>query len=286
MDFYDGNTLIESLSAEPYTATLTAPAAGEHNLRAVVTDDNGKKGDAFCMVNNATSESSYSLIQTFKVEGCVPQNWSVSNGSSTRVGGGLPYSNGCRILRFTNATRDFEYGLLVQNPTGSEKGAWAKFGDKNARSSMMLHTGRYALRYKLCNWNKAEFTPITIAIENLNGEAVASEVYTPTVNIGGNTGNKFSGVKVQTFEFDIPETGDYVVVFYADAAKNADFVLGLANLQAKSFTETGIKATNALQSGEKGCFDLSGRKITESQVTNGTLKPGLYIIDRHKVVVK
>ena len=286
MDFYDGNTLIESLSTEPYTATLTAPAAGEHNLRAVVTDDNGKKGDAFCMVNNATSESSYSLIQTFKVEGCVPQNWSVSNGSSTRVGGGLPYSNGCRILRFTNATRDFEYGLLVQNPTGSEKGAWAKFGDKNARSSMTLHTGRYSLRYKLCNWNKAEFTPITIAIENLNGEAVASEVYTPTINIGGNTGNKFSGVKVQTFEFDIPETGDYVVVFYADAAKNADFVLGLANLQAKSFTETGIKATNALQSGEKGCFDLSGRKITESQVTNGTLKPGLYIIDRHKVVVK
>ena len=290
VDFYDGNTLKESLSAEPYLATLTALSAGEHTLRVVVTDDQGKKGDAWSLVNYATSENSYSLIQTFRAEGVVPQNWSVSNGSSTRIGGGLPYTSGCRILKFTNATRDFEYGLLVQNPTGVEKGAWAKFGDKNARSTMTLHSGHYVLRYRLCNWNRPEFSPVTIAIEKTNGEAVASQVFTPTVNIGGKASNKFSGVKVQTFEFDIPETDDYVLVFYTDDAKNADFILSLANIQANEFTETSIKGIDNLNIDnlqfEKGCFDLSGRKIDESKISNGSLKPGLYIIDHRKVIIK
>ena len=37
---------------------------------------------------------------------------------------------------------------------------------------------------------------------------------------------------------------------------------------------------------EKGCFDLSGRKIDESKISNGSLKPGLYIINQRKVVIK
>ena len=132
--------------------------------------------------------------------------------------------------------------------------------------------------------------PITIAIEKTDGEAVASQVFTPTVNIGGKASNKFSGVKVQTFEFDIPETDDYVLVFYTDDAKNADFILSLANIQANEFTETSIKGIDNLNIDnlqfEKGCFDLSGRRIDESKISNGSLKPGLYIINHRKVIIK
>ena len=286
MEFYDGNTLIESLSAEPYQATLTAPGAGEHELRAVAIDENGKKGDTWSVVNYISSNTSSSLIQNFRAEGAVPQNWCVSNGTTTRIGGGLPFTSGCRIMRFTNSTRGFDYGLLVQNPSGIEKGAWAKFGVKEARSTMTLHAGQYVLRYKMCNWNRPEFSPVTLAIEKPDGEEVASQVYTPTVNIGGSTGNKFSGVSLQTFEFDIPETGDYVLVCYTDAAKNADFVLSLANLQANQFTETAVRTISQSPSGQNSSFDLSGRKIAESQLKNGSLKPGVYIIDHHKVVIK
>ena len=281
VDFYDGNTLQESLSEAPYQATLKALAAGKHDLRVVVTDDKGKTGEASCLLNYAASNANYSLIQTFRSEGVVPQNWYVSNGSVERVGSGLPFTNGPRILRFTNSTRGFEYGLLVLNPTGNEKAAWAKFGDKTARSSLTLHAGHYALRYRLCNWNKPEFTPVTLAIENLSGQEVASQVYTPTINIGGNTGNAFATVTVQTFEFDIPETGDSVLVFFADAVKNADFVLGLANLQAVSFVDTGIKAIDNMQSRKDRCFDFSGRRLSQQN-----LKQGLYIIDGRKVAIK
>ena len=285
MDFYDGKTLIDSLSATPYTVTLPTPKAGKHSLRVEATDDKGKTAQASCLVNYATSTSTYSLHQTFKVEGAVPQNWYVSSGSTKRVGGGLPYTNGPRILRFTNTSKAFEYGLLVLNATTKAKAAWAKFGDKSGRSYLTLHAGRYALKYKLCNWNQPNFTPVTIAIEDLNGQEVASQTYTPTVNIGGDVSKKFTGVVQQTMEFDIPETGDFVIVFYADAAKNADFVLGQATIQALAFTATGIREIdngNGNNNGNgNGCYDLNGRRLSKE-----SLKPGLYIIDGHKVAIK
>jgi len=280
MEFYDGKKLIDSLKTAPYTLTLTEPASGKHNMRVVATDSKGKTGEASCLVNYASSKSTYSLIQTFKAEGVVPQNWYVSNGSVKRVGGGLPFTSGCRILRFTSTTKGFEYGLLVQNATTKAKAAWAKFGDETGRSTMTLHSGHYALRYKICNWNQPTFSPVTIAIEDANGNEVASQVYTPTVNIGNNTANKFS-CALQTFEFEIPETGNYVITFYADAAKNADFVLGLANIQAKDFVTTGIENVNTSTHTSKDnyFFDLSGRQIANPQ-------RGLYIKNGKKVVIK
>ena len=288
VEFYDGNTLLETLTAQPYTATLTAPQAGQHELRVVVTDTNGKKGESSCVVNCVAS-TNYDMIQTFTTDGIVPQNWYVCNGKIKRVGGGLPYSNGCRLLHFTNTKRGFEYGLLVQNPGGKEKKAWAKFGDNAARSYMTLHAGHYSIKSRVCNWDQPDFTSVTYTIEDLNGQEMASKTFTPTVNIGGDTSNSFSGGRGQTFDFDIPETGEYVFTVYTDAVKNADFVLGMSTIQAKSFVTTGIKEINTnsekVQSKKSGCYDLSGRKVSESNTTDG-LKPGIYIINGRKTVIR
>ena len=282
VDFYDGKKLIDSLKASPYQVTLTAPASGKHNLRVEVTDDNGKKASASCLVNYATTQLSYNLLQNNKTEGAVPPSWYASNGSTKRIGGGLPYADGPRILRFTNSTKAFEYGLLVQNATTREKAAWAKFGVKTARSTLTLHAGHYVVRYKVCNWNQPSFTPVTLAIENVDGLEVASKTVTPTVNIGGNTGNKFSGVQQQTLEFDITENGDYVIVFYTDAVRNADFVLGSINIQASSYVPTGITEQPADDTRRPSAvYDLSGRKLSAEQ-----LKRGLYIIDGRKTVIR
>ena len=230
------------------------------------------------------------MIQTFTTEGIVPQNWYVSNGKVKRAGGGLPFTSGCRLLRFTNESRGFEYGLMVQSPSGREKTAWARFGDKGARSHMTLHAGKYTLLSRVCNWNQPEFTKVIYAIEDLNGQEVATKTFKPTINIGGNTGNKFSGGRGQSFEFDIPQTGEYVLSLYTDAVTNADFVLGMATLQAKSFYESGIKEINdypaSATSGKHGCFDISGRKIAEGKASAGQLKPGIYIIDGRKIIIR
>ena len=219
----------------------------------------------------------------------MPQDWYVSNGSSKRVGGGLPYTDGPRLLRFTNSVRAFEYGLLVQNITTKEKAAWAKFGDKSGRSQLTMHPGRYILRYKLCNWNNPEFAPVTIAIEDSNGQEVASVTYTPNVNIGGKTTERLTGVGQQTFEFDIPEKGDYVIVFYADAARNADFVLGQASILAKEYGTTDINLltpdtpSSTRHLSDQTIYDLQGRKVQEFK---GSKAKGVYIQGGKKYVVK
>ena len=279
--FYDGNTFLDSLKEAPYTTTIKNPTSGKHNVRAVAFDENGKTAESSCLINYAQPTSAYSLIQNFKAEGCVPQDWYVGNGTAKRIGGGLPFTAGNRILRFTNATKGFEYGLLIQNTVGKEKSAWAKFGDKTARSTMTLYGGHYLFRYKICNWNQPSFSPVTIVIEDTNGNEIASQVYTPTSNIGNNTGNKFTAT-LQTFEFDIPETGNYVLAIYANSTKNSDFVLGQAYIQSKSFLPTGI--TNVSKDNKKnssGAYDLSGRRVNEEQ-----LKSGLYIINGRKTLVR
>ena len=280
--FYDGSTFLDSLKEAPYITTIKNPQSGKHNLRAVAFDEKGKTAESLCLVNYAsTTTTSYSLTQNFKAEGYVPQDWYVGNGSTKRIGGGLPFTSGNRILRFTNSSRGFEYGLLIQNTAGKEKNAWAKFGDKNARSTMTLYGGRYLFKYKICNWNQPSFSPVTIVIEDTNGNEIASQVYTPTTNIGNKTDNKFTAPQ-KTFEFDIPETGDYVLAIYADGTKNSDFVLGQAYIQAKSFLATGIiNVSKDNNTNPSGAYDLSGRRVNEGQ-----LKPGLYIINGRKTLVR
>lgn len=279
--FYDGSTFIDSLKEAPYTITIKNPTSGKHNLRAVVLDKKGKTAESSCLINYNQTTSAVSLIQNFKAEGCVPQDWYVANGSAKRIGGGLSYTSGNRILHFTNTTRGFEYGLLIQNTVGKAKSTWAKFGDKTARSTMTLYGGHYLFKYKICNWNRPSFSPVTIVIEDTDGKEIASQVYTPTVNIGNNTANKFSAT-LQSFEFDIPSTGNYVLAIYTDAAANSDFVLGQAYIQPKTFLPTGI--TNVSKDNNRktsDAYDISGRRVNKEQ-----LKSGLYIINGRKTLVR
>ena len=290
VEIYEGSNLLASASASAsgtYDATLTAPQAGQHTLRAVVTDSNGKTGEGECVVNCEAPKfnTAYSLSSHFNAEGVVPQDWYVSNGtrSTTRVGGGLPYTSGPRLLHFTNEEqRGMEYGLLVQNSAGKEKAAFAKFGVSTARSNMMLSAGSYTVRYRLYNWNRPDFSPITVVIEDANGQEVASTVCKPTKNIGGKTSNAFPGVRQPTLEFNITQPGYYVIAFYADAEKDADFVLGVPTIKVTEYGEAGIEnVANSEKLRDKSYYDLNGRRLNAQPS-----RPGIYITGGKTVVIK
>lgn len=290
VEIYEGSNLLatasEASASGTYDATLTAPKTGKHTLRVMVTDSNGKTADGTCVVNCEAPafNTAYSLSSKFNTEGVVPQDWYVSNGTSstTRVGGGLPYTNGPRLLHFTNEQRGMEYGLLVQNSAGKEKAAFAKFGVSKGRSIMMLSAGRYTVRYRLYNWNRPDFSPITVVIEDANGQEVASKVCTPTKNIGGKTSNAFPGVRQPTFEFNITQPGYYVIAFYADAEKNADFVLGVPMITVKEYGEAGIEnIVNSEELRDKSYYDLNGRRLSAQPS-----RPGIYVTGGKTVVVK
>ena len=151
----------------------------------------------------------------------------------------------------------------------------------------LLHAGSYALSYRIFNWNQPEFTPVTIVIERPDGQQVASKIYTPTKNIGGNTANAFSSGRTQKFEFDINQTGYYVIVFYTDATKNADFVAGKLTLKLKESHTSGIMDVRENKEEIKGgVYDLQGRRIKDFGIPNSELKKGLYIVNGKKVIIK
>jgi hypothetical protein len=134
---------------------------------------------------------------------------------------------------------------------------------------------------------------VTVAVLNSSGQEVASQTFTPTVNIGGDTANKFARITAQAFNFEITETDNYVIAFYTDEAKNSDFVLSAVTLLAKEFTPTGISEvklspsggqvfgqSNGVQRELHKSYDLSGREV------NGVLPRGIYIVNGQKVAVQ
>ena len=241
VDFYDDDVLFASKEKSPFSATLEQPAVGKHILKATVTDNDGETATALCLVNYHDVQQTHNFSQAFDMPDIVPVGWSTQNGTQKRTGGEESYTDGSRLLYFSNNQRGFDYGLLVQNASGRAGSGWAKFGIKNANGTLTLAPGKYTLKYK-CNWNCPDFSLVTIKIEKrTGGQTVATQEYTPTVNIGGDTANKFTGVTQQTFDFAITEQADYIIAFYVPDVRGADCVLGQLILQANEFETTGIR---------------------------------------------
>ena len=227
------------------------------------------------------SRTTHSISQHFTTAGTVPQDWYVSNGSVKRAGGGLTYADGPRLLQFTASSRGFDYGLLVQNLTGKTKVAYAKYGVSTGRSTLTLYPGSYAVKYKVCNWNQPDFSPVTVAVLNSSGQEVASQTFTPTVNIGGDTANKFARITAQAFDFEITETDNYVIAFYSAASEWSDCIVGQLLLTNNSYVATGIDTQIVTpHSSDSKWFDLQGRQV------NNPSKPGLYINNGKKILKK
>ena len=266
VDFFDGNTLFATKEKMPYSVTLEHPSAGKRTIKAVVTDNDGETASASCQVNYLSVQRMHSFA--LNTPDVVPIGWTAMSGTQKRTGSNETYADGPRVLHFTNSQRGFEYGLLIQNTLGRAGYGWAKYGIKAASSTVTLFPGRYSLKYKICNWNQPEFSPVTINIEKRSdGQVVATTSYTPTINIGGNTENKFSSVRVQTFSFEIEELDDYLIAIHAADVKGADCVLGQLILQCDEFNTTGIKQTKESypNTGQTAVFDLSGRRQAQPQ---------------------
>lgn len=236
VSFYNGSTLLASFDEPPYTYELTELKKGTYNIRAVVTDNEGRTGtaDMSIKVLEPSAASFYSLLQTVKqAENGIPEGWVTSDGQERRLEFAKNLTSGSRTLHFTNAKRDFEWGIFTSKAPGASQPAYLRFADAETKTTVKLNPGNYQLSYKVCNWNQPDFSPVTVAVETLDGQTVSTDTFTPTVNIGNNVGNAFSGSKYRNYQFEIWEGGNYVFSFYTADADGADFVLGQANLYYK-----------------------------------------------------
>jgi poly(3-hydroxybutyrate) depolymerase len=279
VEFYDGTTLIATCTEKPYKATLTGAKATKHTLKAVATDNDGETSTATIEV---TMQAPTTLTPStdFKEANALPAGWTTYDSSERRTGYSSGYSSGCRVLQFTGSSKGFNYGLYFRNINGKVHQGWAKYGLSDGGTTLSLAPGHYTLKYKICNWNMADFGQVEVGIERRTGSTtIASQTYMPNINIGNVASNNFSSPQQQTFEFDIAEQGDYVIAIYSAASEWSDCIVGQLSLTASSYLATGISQPSTLHLPPSTTYDLQGRRV------ESPAKAGLYIRNGKKVLI-
>ena len=281
VDFYDGATLMGTVEKAPYRFVFTGLSSGKHTLKAVATDNDDETATASVEVSMQAPQS-LTFSSVFNEANALPAGWATFDSQEKRTGYSSGYSQGCRVLQFTGSSRGLDYGLYIRNIDGKEHEGWAKYGLEDAGSTLTLSPGHYTMRYKICNWNNPEFEPVEISVEKQpGGEAVVIHTFTPTLNIGNNASNNFGSLRLQTYEFDIEEQGNYVLAFYTAPVGWADCIIGQLMLTANSYVSTDIRGIQTTSSADSaGFFDLQGRKIDQPS------SPGIYIRNGKKILVK
>ena len=279
VEFYDGTTLLATCTEKPYQATFSVATTGKHTLKAVATDNDGETGTATVDVT-LQAPSSLSLSSAFTEGGVLPAGWTTYDSSERRTGYSSGYSQGCRVLQFTGSSRGFNYGLYFRNIGGKTHEGWAKFGLSDGGTTLNLTPGHYTLKYKICNWNMANFGSVELNIEKrANSESIAKQTYMPTINIGNVASNNFGNPEQQSFEFDVTEQGDYVIAIYSAASEWSDCIIGQLSLAANSYSSTDIKVIDNLRLETGDVYDLQGRKVS-------VLRKGIYIQNGKKILRK
>ena len=288
VEFYDGTTLLATCTSKPYEATLTGAKAGKHTLKAIATDNDGETSTASVEVT-LQAPTTLTLSSEFSEGGALPAGWTTYDSKERRTGYSNGYSQGCRVLQFTGASRGFNYGLYFRNISGGVHQGWAKYGLSDGGTTLNLAPGHYTLKYKICNWNMSDFGSVELNIEKPTGSSIASQTYMPTINIGNVASNNFSSPEQQLFEFDITEQGAYTIAVYSAASEWSDCIVGQLILTANSYNETGINAIDNSQSTiSNAIYDLQGRKVSVFNPSSASpaLRKGIYILNGKKVRIK
>ncbi len=277
--FYDGQTLLTTLYGAPYNYTLQGLSAGEHILRAVATDNEGRTGSSQITLSVQEPTGLYSFHQAFNVEGSVPEGWSTYDGNEKRVGFSSGYSSGSRLFHFTGEKHDYEWGLYTRNVNGKAKEGYARLGDSGTLLTLTLFPGQYQMYYRVSNWNIETFSPVTVTIQTLAGKEVFSETFTPTSNIGNSASNSFSGTTLMINAFDILQKDRYVITFYTADAAWADLVVGqlalkrIGNLSViqKVGSSSSVRTTYYNMAGQQVSTKNSGLLVERKQMPDGNV---------------
>lgn len=269
VDFYKDDELLGSLSEAPYTIVVDNLSKGEHQIRAVAVDDEGRTGVGQTTVNVLEPTGSYVFSNAFTAEGSVPEGWSTYDGNEKRVGFSSGYSSGSRVFHFTGEQHDFDWGLYTRNVTGAAHAGYARFADKSTSTSLVLYPGNYQLYYRIANWNIPTYSPVTIAVETVDGKEVYTHSYTPSSNVGNSASSSFSGTPLKSCRFDVTEKGRYVITFYTADAPWADLVVGQAALLRKGDVSD-VNDVLAEIPQSVIYYDMSGRRVQ-------VLGKGIYI---------
>ena len=260
VSYYEGDELLAEVEEAPYSYELKELRKGEHVIKAVATDNEGYTATANTTVTVNDVLRSTFAFSNFSEEGVVPDGWETFDGQENRVGYADGFTQGARLFHFTGKDRDFDYGLYTRNVTGGVQEGYVRYASEKTNASLTLFPGNYQLYVRVANWNQPSFTPVTVALETMDGERVFAETFTPTVNIGNAADNSFTGTTPQTFSVDVLQKGRYMVSIYTADSPWADFVVGRASLRRKGDVSMVTTPTSS-QPVRTLYYTLSGQQV-------------------------
>jgi len=237
--------------------------SSEYEAVAQILNNANETMLAYKIKKDATETQVVVYKDNFQLYGAnsLPIGWRTFDSSTQRRGSLTQLPNGCRILQFTGAQHDFDYGLYIRNIAGTANMGFAKFGAQNCDSSMTLTPGKYKLSYKVCNWNLSGFGAITGKVANRADSSVVSSVtVTPTTNIGNNSANSFTGSTPVEMNFTITNTGNYAIEFYTANSGWGDAIV--SNISLTKTVYVGVKTTSVTTKVKQvRYFSLSGVEL-------------------------
>lgn len=225
---------------------------------------------------------------TIPGENSIPKGWKTSDGSVSRKGSLTGLSSGCRILKMTGETRDFDYGMYIRNINGTENKGFAKYAAKECDTILSLTPGKYTLRYIACNWNMSSFGAITAKLSTrADSVPVFSYTVTPSCNIGNAVTNNFSGSTKVEQTFNVSTAGNYSIDFYTANSSWADAIISNISLTKTVYLTALPKNSSEVSIPVKtDYFSLDGMKIAKpskgfylekTTFSNGSIKVKKYL---------
>lgn len=281
VSFYVDNTLLGTVTEAPYVWSCDNLGIGNHSVKVSATDKNGATASRMLRpITTKRIRSKYDVTSRIKEENIVPEGWILSNGRTVRKGPLSGVTGGTHVIKLTGAKRSFDYGIYVPNSKGGANEAYAIFGDPATMVTMMFSSGIYEVTFKVCKWDDATNSTVTAQLVNVDtGEVLAQTTVTPSVNLAGDAAASFTADNV-TLSFDLGYDCPCKLVFYADAAKKSDMLLG-----GITITRKGASAIETVESDASVVsvtyYDLNGRQCTDQssgivirriQYSDGTVK--------------
>lgn len=226
VEFFDGSVSLFKDEQTPYQFNWTQIPAGTHNIRAVVTDNEDRTAEATCTISINAPTGNFLISNLFNASGSIPAGWATFDGSTKRTGPMTGLGSGSRMMQFTNAVRDFDYGMYFRNTTGGIHEGALTFAESGSGAFLKLNPGIYELTFKNVNWNMPNNGEITCVVKKQkNDSIIGRRTVRPTTNIGNSPANSFSGTSLSSLWFEMNSVEDVVIAFYTEDVAWADAVI-------------------------------------------------------------
>ncbi len=263
------------------TANVTEAAEGE-TVRLIVTPDEGfahvgweiihgnvNIGDdnSFVMIDDivtlkplfADQTAMYALDFTSVLNGGIPEGWKVTQEDNGIHDYPNSYGSGSRtFVGFTGFQSKALYWRFTK----------AEYGMQDAYP-LTLKAGNYKLTYAVAGWKGTPQYKVSI-VKKSNGKEVAASSYcNASPNANGNTSADISSSPLHELDFDITESGNYVIRFVSNNGGWSDeYLLLECRINGKP---SGVEETLNTAVAPRAIYDLSGKRYD-------TLQRGLNIV--------